>query len=37
MTKLTPKFFDQLLIYVDLCPHVKNQAISLTSSGDMVD
>ena len=32
-----PTFFDKLLIYVDLCQHVKNQAISLICSGDMVD
>ena len=33
----SPKFFDQLLIYVNLCQHVKNQAISLTCFGDMID
>ena len=33
----SPKFFDQLLIYVNLCYHVKNQAISLTCFGDMID
>ena len=33
----TRKLFDQLLIYVNLCQHVKNQAISLICSGDMVD
>ena len=32
-----PKFFDQLLIYVNLYQHAKNQAISLICSGDMVD
>ena len=31
------KFFDQLLIYVNLYQHAKNQAISLICSGDMVD
>ena len=31
------KVFDQLLIYVDLYQHVKNKAISLICSGDMVD
>ena len=29
--------FDQLLIYVNLYQHAKNQAISLICSGDMVD
>ena len=29
--------FDQLLIYVNLYQHVKNQAISLICSGNMVD
>ena len=37
LTMPTPKFFDQLLIYVNLSQHVKNQAISLICSGDMVD
>ena len=37
LTMLTQKFFDQLLIYVNLYQHVKNQAISLICSGDMVD
>ena len=37
VTMPTPKFFDQLLIYVNLYQHVKNQAISLICSGDMVD
>ena len=37
LTVPTPTFFDQLLTYVNLCQHVKNQAISLISSGDMVD
>ena len=32
-----PKFFDQLLIYVNLYQHAKNQAISLICSGDVVD
>ena len=32
-----PKFFDQLLIYVNLYQHAKNQAISLICYGDMVD
>ena len=32
-----PKFFDQLLIYVNLYQHLKNQAISLTCSGNMAD
>ena len=31
------KFSDQLLIYVNLYQHAKNQAISLICSGDMVD
>ena len=30
-------FFDQLLIYVNLCQHAKNQTVSLICSGDMVD
>ena len=30
------KFFDQLLILVNLNQHVKNQAVSLICSGDMV-
>ena len=30
------KFFDQLLILVNLYQHVKNQAVSLICSGDMV-
>ena len=33
----TPKFFDQLLIFVILYLHAKNQAISLICSEDMVD
>ena len=32
-----PKSLDQLLIYVNMNQHAKNQAISLISSGDMVD
>ena len=31
------KIFYQLLIYVNLHEHAKNQAISLICSGDMVD
>ena len=31
------KFYDQLLIYVNLCQHAKNHASSLICSGDMVD
>ena len=31
-----PNIFDQLLVYVNLHQHAKNQAISLISSGDMV-
>ena len=31
------KIFDQVLIYVNLYPHVKNQVISLICSGDMID
>ena len=31
------KFFDQLLIYLNLYQHAKNQAILLIGSGDMVD
>ena len=30
-------FSDQLLIYVNLYQHAKNQTISLICSGDMVD
>ena len=30
-------FFDQLLIYMNLYQHAKNQAISLICPGDMVD
>ena len=37
LTTTTPKYFDQLLIYVNLYQHVKNLTISLISSGDMVD
>ena len=33
----TQKNFDQLLIYVNLYQYVKNQAISLIHSGDMID
>ena len=33
----TQKNFDQLLIYVNLYQHVKNQPISLICSGDMFD
>ena len=33
----TPKFFDQLLIYVNLYQKFKNQAISLVCSSDMID
>ena len=33
----TQKCFDQLLVYVNLHQHAKNTAISLISSGDMVD
>ena len=32
-----PKIFDQILIYVNLYQHAKNQAILLICSGDMVD
>ena len=32
-----PKFFYQLLIYVNLYQQAKNQAISFICSGDMVD
>ena len=32
-----PKHLDQLLIYVTLNQHAKNQAISLINSDDMVD
>ena len=31
------KFFGQLFVYMNLYQHAKNQAISLTCSGDMVD
>ena len=37
LTMHNPQFFDQLLIYVNLYQHVKNQAISLICSGDKVD
>ena len=37
LTTPTPKFFDQILIYVNLCHHLKNQGISLICSGDTVD
>ena len=33
----TQKIFGQLLVYVNLYQHAKNQAISLICSGDMVD
>ena len=33
----TQKVFDQLFIYVNLYQHVKNQAILLICSGDMLD
>ena len=36
-TTPTPEFFDQLLIYVNLYQHEKNQAISPICSGDMID
>ena len=32
-----PKFFDQILIHVNLNQHAKNQTVSLICSGDMVD
>ena len=32
-----PKFFDKLLVYVNLYQHAKNPAISQICSGDMVD
>ena len=34
---LNQNFFDQLLVYVNLYQHAKNQAISMICSGDMVD
>ena len=37
LTIPTQKPFDQLLIYVNLYQHAKNQAISLSCSGDMFD
>ena len=37
LTMPTQIFFDQLLIHVNLYEQEKNQAISLTCSGDMVD
>ena len=37
LTMSTPKIFNQLLIYVNLYQHAKNQAILLICSGDMVD
>ena len=37
LTMSTQKVFDQLLIYVSLYQHAKNQAISLICSWDMVD
>ena len=33
----TQNFFDQLLTYVNLCQHAKNQANSLVCSGGMAD
>ena len=37
LTMPIQKYFDQLLIYVNLYQHAKNQVISLICSGDMVD
>ena len=37
VTMATPKFFDQLLIYINLYQHPKNQAISIICSWYMVD
>ena len=37
LTIPTKKYFDQLLIYVNLYQHTKNQAISLICSGNMLD
>ena len=37
LTMWNQNFFDQLLIYVNLYLHAKNQAISLICFGDMVD
>ena len=37
LTMSIQKFFDQLLIYVKLYQHAKNQAILLICSGDVVD
>ena len=37
LTIPTKKIFDQLLIYVNLYKHAKNQANSLIWSGDMID
>ena len=36
LTMLTQKLFGQILIYVNLYQHVKNQAISFICFGDMV-
>ena len=37
LTLTTQKYFDQVLIYVNLYEHAQNQAISLTCFGDMDD
>ena len=37
MNRLATVIFDQLLVYVNLHQHAKNHAISLISSGYMVD
>ena len=37
LTIPTQKFFNQLLIYVNLYQHAKNKVISIICSGDMVD
>ena len=37
LTMSTQNIYDQLLIYVNLYWHAKNQAISLVCSEDMVD
>ena len=37
LTMPTQKKFDQLLVYVNMYQHEKNQAILMICSGDMVD
>ena len=37
LTMPNQKNFDQLLIFVNLCQHAKNEAVSSTCSGEIVD